>query len=342
MPSGGVPPDLGIPISFPAACSTATPPTGLGAIKGPVQSFIFVVPSAGVATAISAEEAYLVFGFGQAGQVSPWTDEAFYFIRPASKGTQVSLGATIGVPAGKWKGQRIDKSTDVASKVATATSPDQAIGILGTEIYDTAANRAVLRTLTLQGYQQDLGYPPDSLASAFDKRNVRDGHYVAWSHVFYMTTVDGAGVPTKPRVKTLVDVFTGGPGATAVGIDTIALAAGKGLVPICAMTVQRSAEGGDLSTIAPTDPCGCAYESTVGQAPAACVACTSDSGCTGARCLHGYCEAADGRTSLLDCSAPGAGYAGIINSTCTGRFSSAKRPMPAKQQANGGTLPPLP
>jgi hypothetical protein len=342
MPAGGVSPDLGIPIVYPDACSTDTPPTGLGAIKGPVQSMVFVAPTASAATAISAEEAYLVFGFGQNGQVSPWTNEAFYFIRPPTKGVQVSLGATLKVPAAKWKGVQTDKSTDVASKTASSTAPDQTIGILGTETFDTAANRAVLKVLTLQGYQQSLGYLPDSIASAFDKRNVRDGHYVAWSHVFYLTKVDGTGTPSNARVKTLVDIFTGGPGAASVGIDTIALAASKGLVPICAMTVQRATEGGDLATVAPADPCGCAYEAAVGHAPAACVACPADTQCTGGRCLHGYCEAADGRTSLADCTAPGTGYAGIINSTCTGRFTSAKRPMPALQQANGGTLPPLP
>jgi hypothetical protein len=343
MPTGGVAPDLGIPIVFPDACNKTTPPATLGAIKGPVQSFLFAVPTASMATAISAEEAYLVFGFGAAGGVEPWTNEDYYFIRPASKGTQVSLGAVIGVPAAKWKGQRIDKSTDVASGTASAKAPDQAIGILGTEIYDSAANRAVLRTLTFQALSQNLGTLPDSVATAFDKRNVRDGHYVAWSHVFYMTTVDAAGAPSKASVKTLVDVFTGGPGATAAGINTVALAASNGLVPICAMTVQRSIEGGNLSAVAPASPCGCAYEDSVGKAPAACVACTDDSTCTGgARCSYGYCEAANGRTSLADCTAPGADHASVINATCTGRTTSPKRPMPTLQTQNGGKLPALP
>jgi hypothetical protein len=343
MPTGGVAPDLGIPIVFPDACSKATPPATLAAIRGPVQSFLFAVPTASLATAISAEEAYLVFGFGAAGKVDPWTNEDFYFIRPASKGTQVSLGAVIGVPAAKWKGQRIDKSTDVVSGTASAKAPDQTIGILGTEIFDTAANRAVLRTLTFQATSQSLGYLPDSVATAFDKRNVRDGHYVSWSHVFYMTTVDAAGAPSKARVKTLVDVFTGGPGATAAGIDTVALAASNGLVPICAMTVQRSIEGGPLSALAPASPCGCAYEASVGKAPAACATCTADSTCTGgARCSYGYCETADGRTSMADCTAPGADYASVINAQCTGRTTSPKRPVPTLQTQNGGTLPPLP
>jgi len=342
MPAGGVPPDLGIPIVFPQACSTATPPAGLGAIKGPIQSFVFVVPTASVATAISAEEAYLVFGFGQAGQVSPWTNESFYFVRPASKGTQVSLGAVINVPAAKWKGQRLDQSTAVASGVATASAPDQSIGILGTEIYDSAANRAALRALTFQTYGQSLGYLPDSNATSFDKRSVRDGHYVGWSHVFYMTTVDAQGAPTNAKVKALVDIFNGGPGAAGAGIDSIALLAGKGLVPSCAMTVTRYTEGGNLSPIVPPEPCGCAYEATVGKAPAACVTCTTDAQCTNARCLRGFCESADGRTSLGDCAAPGADYASIINSTCTGRLVNPREPIPQVQQANGGTLPALP
>ncbi len=343
MPAGGVAPDLGIPISFPAACNKATPPATLGAIRGPVQSFVFVVPTASVATAISAEEAYLVFGFGAAGGVQPWTNEETYFIRPASKGTQVSLGAAIGVPAAKWKGKRIDKSTEVASSTASAKAPDQAIGILGTEIFDSAANRAVLRTLAFQGFSQNLGYLPDSVATTFDKRNVRDGHYLSWSHVFYMTKVDAAGTPSKARVKTLVDVFVGGPGATAAGIDTVALAASNGLVPVCAMTVQRSAEGGALSPVTPAAPCGCAYEASVGKIPAGCVACLDDSTCTGeARCSYGYCEAADGRTSLAGCTAPGADHASIINAACTGRTTSPKRPLPALQIQNGGTLPALP
>ena len=110
--------------------------------------------------------------------VSPWLDPTFYFVRPATKGTQVSMGAMIGVPAAKWKGQPIDQSTAVASMVAASSAPDKTIGILGAEIYDSAANRMGLRSLSFQGYMQTGGYLPDTTATAFDKRNVRDGHYV--------------------------------------------------------------------------------------------------------------------------------------------------------------------
>jgi hypothetical protein len=158
-----------------------------------------------------------------------------------------------------------------------------------------------------------------------------------------MTSVDSAGAVTKPRVKTIIDAMTGGPGAAAVGINSIALAAANGLVPLCAMTVQRSAEAGDQSAYAPPSPCGCAYEAAVGKAPAACVACTSATACpTGTQCSSGYCEAPDGRTSLGDCSPPAADPVSILNSPCTGRWTGPKRPMPQKQIDNGGVLPPLP
>ena len=94
--AAGVPVQLGIPIVFPESCTKATPPATVKATKGPVQSFVFVVPNASTAQAISAAEAYLTFGFGAAGMVSPWLDPTFYFVRPATKGTQVSLGAMIG------------------------------------------------------------------------------------------------------------------------------------------------------------------------------------------------------------------------------------------------------
>ncbi len=342
VPSAGVPIDLATFCGDPSICGAGPTPNNLRLVTGPVQTFIYIVPSASIATAISAEEAYFVFGFGENGQVSPWTNPDFYFIRNPTAGVQIVLGLANGVPSAKWKGQRLKGMAPVSAAVASATAPDQAIGILGTETYDLASNRAVLRSLSFQARGQDLGYLPDSLPTSFDKRNVRDGHYVVSSHVFYLLPVDTAGTATNARVKSLVELFTGGPGAVSAGVDPISLVARNGLVPDCAMTVQRPSEGADLTPYAPADVCGCAFEAAVGKAPASCIACTTDSQCTGARCMHGYCESADGRTSLSDCAAPSADYASILNNSCTGRSTSPKRPVPKLQQANGGNLPPLP
>lgn len=339
--AAGVPVQLGIPIVFPDSCTATAAPATVKAYKGPVQSFVFVVPSASTAQAISADEAYLVFGFGAAGQVSPWLDPTFYFVRPATKGTQVSMGAMIRVPAAKWKGNPIDQSTAVASMVAASSAPDKTIGILGTEIYDGTSNRAVLHALSFQAYGQTGGYLPDTMATAFDKRNVRDGHYAGWSHVFYLVNVDGTSTPTDARAARVVDILTGAPTAAApTGVDPLALVAGKGLVPICAMNVQRSAEGGPLSSFTSTDPCGCAYEAAVGTAPSSCVACTGDTCLSGWPCRHGFCEGADGRTALADCPAAPADDGVIPNNPCTGRAVAPQRPVP-QLEMDGGTLPPL-
>ena len=342
--AAGVPVQLGIPIVFPESCTAATPPTTTKAYKGPIQSFVFVVPTASTAHAISAEEAYLTFGFGAAGMVSPWLDPTFYFVRPATKGTQVSMGAMIGVPAAKWKGQPIDQSTAVASMVAASSAPDKTIGILGAEIYDSAANRMGLRSLSFQGYMQTGGYLPDTTATAFDKRNVRDGHYVGWSHVFYLIGVDANAIPTDARAARVVDILTGSPTASPpTGLDPLTLVAGKGLVPICAMNVERDAEGGPLTTYQSADPCGCAYEAAVGTAPQSCVTCTGAANCAGGQtCRHGFCEAANGRTPLVDCATAPATDGAIINNPCTARAVAPPRPQPVLQMQNGGVLPALP
>jgi hypothetical protein len=228
----------------------------------------------------------------------------------------------------------------VATDVATSTQPEKTIGILGSETYDSATNRANLKALAFQAVNQTNGYLPDSTATAFDKRNLRDGHYVAWAHVFYLTKVSsfdgGTAAPVNPNAKLFIDILTNtaDPGIPS-GLDPVALVAQKGIVPLCAMTVTRSTEGGTLSLFAPPDPCGCYYESklSTGAVPASCVTCTGSASCTGGTtCRHGYCEADDGRTSLSDCGAltSGATHVQIINNTCAAgaRFQADHIPTP--------------
>ncbi len=328
--------DIGIPIVFPESCTSTTPPADLAAFKGPVQSMIFVVPHSASPEVISSAQAKLVFGQGAAGNVAPWTDPTFYFIRPPTKGTQVSLGALIGLPAAQWLGQQINLSPDVATKVATSTSPEKTIGILGSEILDSGSNRTSLKALAFQATGQTNGFLPDSTATTFDKRSVREGHYPAWSHVIYLTKVaaidGGAAQPVNANAKLFIDILTdaANPGVPA-GLDPVALVANKGLVPLCAMTVTRSAEGGNLSPFAPPDPCGCSYESKVGTAPASCVTCAATTPCAaGTTCRHGFCETDDGRTSLADCSAlpTNATHAQIINNACTAGARFESDPIP--------------
>jgi len=332
LESAGHSVDIGMPVGFPESCWSATPPSDVVAFKGPVQSLLFVVPHSATPEAISAAQAGLVFGTGATANVSPWIDENFYFILQPTMAVQVSLGALIGVPAAQWHGQQQSSPTAAANAVATSTFPEKTIGVLGGTIFDSGNNRANLKALAFQATGQSNGYLPDSTATAFDKRSLRDGHYVPWNQMVYLTkaaSVDGGPAqPTNATAKLIVDILTNvaNPG-TPAELDPVSLVAQGGLVPLCAMAITRTVEGGPLSLFSPPDPCGCAFESKVGTPPASCIACTANTPCTaGSTCRHGFCEADDGRTSLSDCSplAAGSTHAQIINNACTtgARFKS--------------------
>jgi hypothetical protein len=332
LESAGHSVDLGMPIGFPEVCSSAAPPSDLVAFKGPVQSVLFVVPHSASPEAISSEQARSVFGTGSNANISPWTDENFYFILQPAMLVQVTLGALIGVPAAKWHGQQQNGPSVAANAVAISTFPEKTIGITGGTIFDSGSNRANLKALAFQAMGQSNGYLPDSTATAFDKRSLRDGHYVPWNQLVYLTkasSVDGGPAqPTNAAAKLVIDILTNvaNPG-TPSGLDPVSLVAQGGLVPLCAMAVTRTTEGGPLSLFAPPDPCGCYFESKVGTAPASCIACSATTFCAaGTTCRHGFCEADDGRTSLSDCSplAVGSTHTQLINNTCAvgARFES--------------------
>jgi len=104
---------------------------------------------------------------------------------------------------------------------------------LGSETYDSATNRANLKALAFQAVSQTNGYLPDSTAAAFDKRSLRDGHYVAWAHVFYLTKVSspdaGASVPVNADAKLFIDILTNTANPRIpTGLDPVALVAQKG------------------------------------------------------------------------------------------------------------------
>lgn len=284
----GVPLDVANSNVFISACTQTAPPAGIGTFQGPVQPYVFVVPKASTQQSITAEQAYFVFGFGMAGMASPWVDESFMFIRTPTKSTLLSMAAAIHVPAAKWKGVPYDKSSEVLNSVATSTSPEKTIGILGAEIYDQ--NRDKVSALAFRTFQQRYAYFPDSTATAKDKRNVRDGHYAIWSPTVYLAPVDGQGKIVNPRAKYVVDLILGNPATPAPDFDPLAVVISKGLVPECAMKVNRTVEGGDLSLYSPAEPCGCFFESQVGTPGPSCTACTSDATCNGGKCRHGFCE----------------------------------------------------
>ncbi|MGZ3429895.1 MAG: hypothetical protein ACXVCV_24765, partial [Polyangia bacterium] len=271
--------DLGISIVFPdnVDCPTAPAKPATGAVtRGPVQAMVFAVPGGvgtnqgSTQTTITAEEAYLVAGLGPLkAMVAPWSDPQFFYGRPASKGTQISIGANIGVGASRWQliadaMHQIDQSGAVATAIAAQASTGNAektLGILGVEVYDPA--RAMVHALAFRAFQQLKSYWPDSSPSTFDKKNVRDGHYPLWSYVEYIAPQAGGGGALNPAAQTIIDLLVGNAVTTNPAFEPLDTVIASGLVPACAMKVQRSVEGGDLSLASPAQPCGCYYDAKV-------------------------------------------------------------------------------
>jgi hypothetical protein len=297
----GAPIDVAISALLVQSCGLGGPPAGsnLALIQGPNQAYTFVVPTASNQTAIWAEEAYYSFGFGIGNPLGPpWNNDQFMFIRPTTKSTLVATALNIHLPPTKWKGVSEAASSDVVNAVANSSMPDATIGILGAEVYDGNRGKGI-KTLAFQAFAQSAAYYPDSTSTAFDKQNLRDGHYTLWSPTVYITRVDASGVPTHPAVRYITDLVLGNPGATppdgGTPFDGLADVVSVGLIPQCAMRVSRSQDGGDLSPYAAAAPCACYYLSKVPGAtgaPAGCTACGSDADCGdgGGMCVHGFCE----------------------------------------------------
>jgi hypothetical protein len=179
--------------------------------------------------------------------------------------------------------------------------------LLGLDLYDRSRDQ--LDVLAYQTEGQHYGYYPDSVPTARDKKNVRDGHYVPWGYTEYLVHVDGQGTIINPLAQRLVDLVlakqvtrlkSAAGVSPAFDMDAMEVVAPNGLIPECAMGVQRDHDGGDLSLFTPTESCACFYEavqdpSLVSNPPAdfaaKCPVCQTPADCSGtAVCRRGYCE----------------------------------------------------
>ena len=290
LPADGVTADLGISDVFASSCVEL--PNGLprtiGDFLGPVQTMTFVVPKASKQLSISAEAAYYVYGFGKDSGVAPWTDPSFIFQRSSDSGTQSMIATAIGVPFERWLGVPTTTSGDMLQRVANSTSPEATIGVLSSS--EAQDDLAALNVLAYQHFDQACGYYPDSLPTANDKRNVRDGHYALWGPLHLFAPVAEDGYARKAPVRSIIG-YVSGTKAVPSGVDMIYLQAQRHVVPQCAMQVTRSEEVGALQSFAPANACGCYYDQlTTGQTT--CTPCTVPSDCAtpAPACNYGYCE----------------------------------------------------
>jgi hypothetical protein len=307
--------DVAVSDVFYETCGFGTRPTTLGDFGGPAQAMILVVPasaSSAVPLSITAEEAQDVWGCGARAAVAPWTVETAIQQRSQTSGTQNIIARSISVLASAFHGTLNTGTGNVINTMLNAdndgqrggagqparitiANPDTAIGFIAADAYDTTTNRARLRALAFRGLEQTMAFYADSAPDTFDKRNVRDGHYLPWGYEHLIVRVDATtGKPTTAPAQNFVDWVLANTTTAdnAPGFDPVQVQSANHVIPVCAMKVQRKSDGGFLSAYTSADPCGCLFEATAtGAAPTACVACTDDSPCTGGtHCHHGYCE----------------------------------------------------
>ena len=292
---GGQGVDIGLCDAFPETClpGLAGLPPEVGDFTGPVQTFMFTVPKTSTQRSISAIGAYDVYGSGSASGVAPWTDESFIFKRFEKSGTQLVLGASLGLPAEQWHGQRVTSSSDMKPRLLASPSPEQTIGITSADVADDVDARSSLRTLAYRHFGQSCGYTPDSDLGSYDKRNVRDGHYFLWAPFHLYARVSGGAI-ADPIVRDVVNYLSGVKPLPDKNADVVATLKAGGLIPRCAMRVTRAKEGGALMPFAPHPSCACYFEAAAPSSAIdpGCKVCATDRDCPSARpsCSFGYCE----------------------------------------------------
>ena len=290
LPVVGVVPDYGLMSIAPTLCEGVTAvPDGLGEFIGPVTPWSLIVPTASSQTTISAEAVYFVYGFGASqGMVSPWTIDAELYARNATASSQIALAIAAGIPIGKFKGNDTMTASAMVTSVAQSTSPENALGFVGAEVADL--NRDTVSTLAFQAYDQTCGYWPDSTPTAFDKQNVRDGHYFIWTPYRFYAPVDESGVVIHDATRTAVGYLTG---VEPIPEDfpALDLTIDNGSVPRCAMQVWRDEEVGPMYSVQADAPCGCYYEFRA-TGTSSCAECGDDSECSADApvCRNGFCE----------------------------------------------------
>src|SRR5262249_38059241 len=138
---------------------------------------------------------------------------------------------------------------------------EKTIGIAGADAYDVARAQtgANIKALAFKSIGQKFAYYPDSTSSAKDKKNARDGHYPVWGYVHVIGPKDGSGAPTGKLASFLGFLLTGiASGGNA--FDALDVQIDNGLVPVCAMQVQRSEEMGPLSPFTAASSCACYFD----------------------------------------------------------------------------------
>jgi hypothetical protein len=306
--ASGAIPDMAVSDVYGDTCSTGLLTAAQVDLLGPVEATTIVVPIASTEQSISADAAYVIFGFGaRSYAVKPWTDPNSIFAPATPSGPLNLVSTAIGLAPNKWANPMISMTPlSAEAKAVSGGKANLAIGILPAQ---TAQLPSLgVKVLAYQHTGQSCGYFPDSDSLHLDRINVRQGRYALWGPLHFVTNVDSLGDfldhkgqpnATLSAIASLLVATGPAPMADGEASDAkqaILLAeAEAGLVPWCAMQVIRDGEIGAEASYAAPEPCGCAFESSVGApvGPVRCATCQTDSDCSveTPSCSYGYCEA---------------------------------------------------
>ncbi len=263
--SPALPPDIVLSDVSPDTCAATqgipTPAmlgTGRSALKdfwGPIATTAFVVPTASKELSISADAAYVVFGFAApVPGVSPWTAPAGILAPNRQSALLDLVGQGIGLAPANWATAAHSKVTPISTALMTfqgATSMT-APGMIGVLPGATAeANPDTVRILAYEHTGQQCGYLPSSDASHFDHINVRQGRYALWTPVHVLmavdilgNVVDHTGAPNSVLARIAATLVATGPAqAATAGLDA---SAGMDAMAMDATTSGDGGGGGAL------------------------------------------------------------------------------------------------
>jgi hypothetical protein len=284
-PNGAVV-DVGESEIFPETCGVTKNTVDVAENLGPILPIVLVVPQGSHSRAISAETARQVFGGGGS---PPWTENGRIYIRGGGTATLRLVGLAIGVAPTKFWGVDQGSAEAMSNNLPIATPPDQAIGMIGTDLYD--ANRLPLRTLGFRASGQDCAYWPDSTLTSKDKINVRDGHYPLWGRLHFFTGLVG-GIRVSDAATKFVSLFS----SAVVPRPMLDAFIDSSFIPDCAMKIRQDDELGLPVSEAPALSCSCYFDAHLSEAelPSSCTACETSDNCEDPKkplCNYGYCDA---------------------------------------------------
>lgn len=286
--------DFASMIVNPDQCPLVTDPSlveNIVQVEVPISAISVIVDARSTVQSISAEAFYLVYGFGPEAGIEPWVnpDPEYVLKRDENSAAGIIMSLATGLDITKFYGTDAGSNSNSVAWLIDNADPEAGIAFCSADVAD--ANRATVRALAWQDTGQNVGYWPDSTATSFDKKNVRNGQYELWMPG-YLFALEGSaeGSYADSDTQVLLEYLSGTaqPAGTSKSVTDVAIENKN--VPACAMHVTRTDDLGPLIASEPDEACDCYFAfKTTGATT--CDVCDDATPCSTGTCRNGFCEA---------------------------------------------------